>query len=166
MSCMQCQCPLHITRSPVRSPLLALLSALASRFSLYIYRVLLCAPPSSAAHVCFFTAVPPHLLPTQRTQRTLTTYQVPYVRRAPSIIMTRVGLCRTQQQNDLLSVTIPLALDVRNNDPYVLKPQASHLLAALGSFLMHSLDRVSGRACNCFGGSYDRRAHKCICLER
>ena len=160
---MQCQCPLHIARSPVRSPFFALLSALASRFSLYIYRVLLCAPPSSAAHVCFLTAVPPHLLPTQRTQRTLTTYQVPYVRRAPSIIMTRVGLCRTQQQNDLLSVTIPLALDDRNNNPYVLKLQAYLCLA-------HSFDRVSGRAFNRFGGSYDRRRSTAerisACLER
>ena len=99
--------------------------------------------------------MPPHLFPTQRTQRTLTTYQVPYVRRAPSTIMTRVGLCRTQQRNDLLSVTIPLALDVRNNNSYVLKLQAC-------LFLAHSLDRVSGRAFNRFGGSYDRRAHMCI----
>ena len=133
-------------RFVLRSALFALLSALASRFSLYIYRVLLCAPPSSAAHVCFFTAVPPQLLPTQRTQRTLTTYQVPYVRRAPSIIMTLVGLCRTQQQNDLLSVTIPLALDVRNNSLYVLMLQVYLSLA-------HSLDRVSGRAFNRFGGT-------------
>ena len=70
--------------------------------------------------------------------------------------MTLVGLCRTQQQNDLLSVTIPLALDVRNHNPYVLRLQA-HLLAAPGSPLMHSLDRVSGCTFSWLGGSYDRR---------